>query len=363
MPPFPSEMSYFNGYFSRHDQYLPLHKRPTFSRPSLLTLTLGLLVAIFAVANMVSLFRPVQSWPSPFDDYQALNTFPIINQSSNTSLQNHAIVTTLYSDSYAAAVATLGHSLRKANTNARLVVLYFPDRISPAALCVATSSGFESHPISRIPPPHNSAGMDPHFIDQFTKLALWSLDSLSIDSLIYMDADTLVLRNFDEIFSLPFSFAAVPDVFLDDRGFVITFNAGVLFLKPDTEIFHAMIDVLPVARFPPEYAEQAFLNQFFAPSAVRLPYVYNGNLAYKKRAPKLWEDIRGELRVIHYTIEKPFLGSHFKLLDWETLDERIAEAATSDGGFFRDEMELWGKTWQEARMEYAEKLDRCRRGR
>ena len=242
-----------------------------------------------------------------------------------------------------------------------MIVLYFPDRISPAALCLATSSGFEPHPVMRISPPHGGAGMNPHFLDQFTKLSLWKLDVLGIDALIYLDADTLVLRNFDELFSLPYQLGAVPDVFLDRRGFVVDFNAGVLLLRPDTTIYDAMIAALPTARFPPEYAEQAFLNQFFATSAIRLPYVYNGNLAYKKRAPKMWEGIWNELRVIHYTIAKPFVGSHFKQLEWDSLDSRVAEAAESEGGMFREEMLLWGKAWFETRAAYDQVHDKCRR--
>lgn len=268
-------------------------------------------------------------------------------------------MTTLYSDSYAPAVATLGHSLQRANTSAELLVLYFPDRISKTALCLATSSGFVAHPISRIPPPHSGAGMNPHFMDQFTKLNLWTLDTLDIESLVYLDADTLALRNFDEVFALPYAFAAVPDVFLDSRGFVVDFNAGFLFLRPDSRVFAAMAAALPAARFPPEYAEQAFLNQFFAPSAVRQPYVYNGNLAYKKRAPALWAGIWDEMRVVHYTIAKPFVGRHFKQLRWDDLGQRVADAAASEGGLFRQEMELWGDMWEETRVSYEQTHEGC----
>ncbi|KAF7792735.1 hypothetical protein EIP86_003833 [Pleurotus ostreatoroseus] len=196
-------------------------------------------------------------------------------------------------------------------------------------------------------------------MDQFTKLNLWTLDTIGIDSLVYLDADALVLRNFDEIFSLPYPFAAVPDVFLDSRGFVVDFNAGFLFLKPDSRIYAAMIEALPTARFPPEYAEQAFLNQFFAANAVRLPYVYNGNLAYKKRSPAMWQDIWSEMRVIHYTIAKPFVGRHFKQLRWDDLDRRVVEAAASEGGMFRQEMELWGKMWGETHIAYEQTREAC----
>lgn len=44
----------------------------------------------------------------------------------------------------------------------------------------------------------------------------------------------LVRKNLDELFDLPFEFAAVSDVYLVVRGFTIGFNAGVMVLKPDT---------------------------------------------------------------------------------------------------------------------------------
>ena len=289
------------------------------------------------------------------------NMFPTTREVSSSSHQHTAVVTTLFSDSYAAAVATLGYSLSRANTTARKLVLYFPDRISPAALCLATSTGLEPLPIDRIPPPHNGEGMNPHFMDQFTKLTLWTLDTIGVEALVYLDADTLVLRNFDELFTLPFNFAAVPDVFLDRRGFVVDFNAGVLLLKPDTRVHRAMLAALPTARFPPEYAEQAFLNQWFAPSAIRLPYIYNGNLAYKERSPEMWEGIWGEMKIIHYTIVKPFIGPKFKPLVVEELDRRVEVAARSHGGLFSDEMRLWGKYWDETMRTFSQDGNSCDR--
>jgi hypothetical protein len=47
------------------------------------------------------------------------------------------------------------------------------------------------------------------------KLRLWTLDQIGIKSAVYLDGDTLVKRNFDELPALPFEFAASPDVYLD----------------------------------------------------------------------------------------------------------------------------------------------------
>lgn len=280
---------------------------------------------------------------------------------SAVSVSENAIVTTLYSDAYAPAVAALGHSLNKVNPSARLIVLYIPSQVSARALCLATASGFAPHPVQRIPPPHNGSGIEPRFMDQYTKLTLWTLDRLPdpVRALVYIDADALVLRNFDELFALPYHFAAVPDVYGDARGFTTSFNAGVMFLRPDSSLFHAMVESLPEANYPPTMAEQAFFNQYFATDVLRLPYAYNGNLALKQRSPHVWSGIQEEMRIIHYTLIKPFVTKKWGTVPLEEMQDRVNEAAEEKWGMFRNEMLYWGRVWEETRLVYAQKFDEC----
>ena len=58
---------------------------------------------------------------------------------------------------------------------------------------------------------------------------------------------------------------------------------------------------LGVARYPRGFAEQALLNVFFAADMLRLPFTYNGNITIKDRTPAMWEGIRDDMRIIHYT--------------------------------------------------------------
>lgn len=275
----------------------------------------------------------------------------------------NAVVTTLYTDEFAPAVAALGHSLQKVNTTARLLLLYIPSQVSAEALCVASASGFEPHPVERIEPPHNGSGIGVRFVDQYTKLRLWTLDTLPqpVRAALYIDADCLVTRNFDELFALPYSFAAVPDVWTNAKGWVTEFNAGVMFLRPDTQLFHAMVADLAEARFPHDYAEQAFLNQYFATDVMRLPYAYNGNLAIKERMPAVWEGIRDEMRIIHYTLIKPFVTNKYEAVPFNRMQERVQEASRIKGGMFRAEILLWGDVWNETRETYSPQLEQCHR--
>jgi hypothetical protein len=68
-----------------------------------------------------------------------------------------------------------------------------------------------------------------------------------------------------------------------------------LFLRPSTEVFEDIKKGLT----PP--AGQAFWNLNYADKARRLPCFYNGNLVIKRRKPALWEILKPEMRIVHYT--------------------------------------------------------------
>ncbi|OCH90581.1 nucleotide-diphospho-sugar transferase [Obba rivulosa] len=302
----------------------------------------------------------------PLENYQKLNIQPLLDAASVNHVisSEHAVVTAMYTDTYATAIATLGHSLNKVNTTARRILLYLPDKVSARALCIASSTGFDPLPISRIDPPHGGKGIYKRFIDQYSKLNLWTLDQHDVKSAVYLDADTLVLQNFDELFSLPYSFAAVPDIFVDSRGFTLGFNAGVLVMRPSTEVFIDMCAKLSEADFPLHNAEQAFLNQYFAADTVRLPYVYNANLAIKQRSPKVWEDVWAKARIVHYTTVKPFIDDAHpeSEVNFHHLRKLLSSKLGQQRGLFDQELEAWAEAWRDTRRLYGDLFATCARG-
>lgn len=220
--------------------------------------------------------------------------------------EQRAVVSSMYTDSYVFPLAVLGHSLKQHHVDARKILIFLPNRISDRALCFVRAAGWELHPVDFIPPPHGGRGIHTSFVDQYTKLNIWTLDQLGIKTGVYLDADTLVRRNFDEIWNLPFEFGAVPDIYVDDPGFTPGFNAGILLFHPSTEIFRDMMSKLETTSFRLKDAEQSYLNHYFGAQAVRLPYAYGGNLAIKERAPAMWDAMQSDMRIIHYTLVKPF---------------------------------------------------------
>ncbi|KAK7691804.1 hypothetical protein QCA50_005207 [Cerrena zonata] len=358
---------------SRRDSYLPLianyashsHNRRSLYHTIIIIVSVALNVCfLYHYFNHPKLPPPLRN---PLNHYQSLNPFPLVTDDVlSTSLapqffnpDEHAVVTTLYTDAFAPAVATLGHSLRKADVSARLILLYLPEKVSPSALCVATSSGFIPQPVSRIPPPKNGDGAHPHFLDQFTKLTLWKLDQQGIKSLVYLDADTLVRRNFDELFALPFNFAAVPDVYTDHNGYILGFNAGVLFIRTSTTVFNQMVSKIEHADFPLLEAEQSYLNHYFGAEVVRLPYAYNGNLAIKRRSPEMWKNTTEERRIVHFTWPKPFLQGDYERVPWYNLEEKVMEVSTWEDGLWKEEMLWWGDMFKEMKHIYRSTLKQC----
>ncbi|KAH9960028.1 nucleotide-diphospho-sugar transferase [Russula dissimulans] len=324
--------------------------------------TIGALV-LMTFLNFALLFK-LTSHPQSItllDDFQMLKPqFEAWAPAANTSDPNsRAVVSALYNDLFTIPVATLGHSLLKANTSARRILFHIPGRLSDRALCIVRTAGWELLPVDLIPPPRNGAGIGHRFGDQYTKLHLWSLDSLlGVNRVVYLDADTHVRRNIDELFDMPFPFGVVPDVYVK-WGFQLHFNAGVLVLHPNYTTFERMRARIYDARFPPGEAEQAFFNVYFGADAVRLPYLYNANLAIVERSPELWQAMRDEIRIVHYTYPKPFPTDGKGIVDGLRLERAVEEAKSYRGGAYAEAIGWWIDAYHEFRTKHQLALEQC----
>ncbi|THH11265.1 hypothetical protein EW145_g770 [Phellinidium pouzarii] len=320
-------------------------------------------LAVFIVIINVLAVNRLYVSPSPLDNFQKLNSLSSVYKSSYSvrsdsipfdipSKEERAVLTTIYSESYYAGVLTLGHSLQATNTSARRLLLYIPDRLSPQTLCRLEAGGWELHSIPRIPPPAGGKGVYPRFLDQYTKLQIWGLDKVGVKTVLYIDGDTLVRQNFDELWSLPFNFAAVPDVYTDRRGFTTSFNAGVMFLRMSSAVMEDMLSKIDTAKYKRLDAEQGFLNVYFAMQVIRLPFIYNANLALKRRSPGLWKALEPDMRIVHYTITKPFSETRtHRDLDaaqaMQMQNNMLREQGHADGGLWAEEMGWWDAVWRD----------------
>ncbi|KAI9065460.1 glycosyltransferase family 8 protein [Trametes sanguinea] len=330
---------------------------------SWLTWTAVVSFALNVLWVVVSIVKRPQ--PTVFDRYTKLHSIPLVDPQSLAERHpvdghGNVIATSFFTDEFATAIATLGHSLNRVNTTARKLALYIPEQVSPRGLCIASATGFTPHPVQRISPPNDGQGIFPHFVDQFTKLRIWELGEAGARGVVYLDADTLALRNFDELFALPFALAAGPDVYTN-KAWGVSFNAGVLFLRPSARVFRELVAAIDTAPYWRHEAEQALLNAFFAAEVVKLPYAYNANLAIKAYSRTVWEGIKHEIRVIHYTMVKPFTrdNKNYALVPMDELEANARRRSSEEGGIFVEEMELWAQTWHELYGIYGAKLRQC----
>ena len=298
---------------------------------------------------------------------------PAWNPDSYTSFEPHekAIVTSLFTDPYGVAVSTLGYSLSKISTTARKIATYLPEKVSNYTLCRVEAAGWEVIPVKYIPPPDGGKDIFERFLDAYTKLTIWTLDQppTSLKSIVYLDADTLVKRNFDELFNIPFVFSATPDVYLDHRGFTIEFNSGVMAIKPDSKVFDDMVTKISRNDYSHWEADQGFLNLYYGQQAIRLPHVYNGNLAIKSAGRKFWDAIQDQMRIVHFTLTKPFHGWPGGCAGqdgvctpeeiWDTVRHKshLESAKAHMGGIHREEIEWWGSVYDEMLVNV--KTDHC----
>jgi alpha-N-acetylglucosamine transferase len=94
-------------------------------------------------------------------------------------------------------------------------------------------------------------------LDNFAKLRLWQLD---YDRVVFLDADTLVLRNIDTLFDYP-EFCAAPNVYQSLADFH-RMNSGVFTARPDPATFDSMLTRLDRPGAFWRRTDQTFLQDF-----------------------------------------------------------------------------------------------------
>jgi alpha-N-acetylglucosamine transferase len=226
-----------------------------------------------------------------------------------------AYVTVLTGEAYLPGAVALARSLRAAGATRPLVVLATAAVRDVAALEVhgcrvrrielpPLSESFQRrHETSAI---HAASpftrGVKPAFHDtlhNFAKLRLWELDEYR--KLVYLDADTLVLQNIDELFEYP-AFSAAPNLY-EGAGDLTRMNSGVFVAQPSRLVFADMLRVLEGSGQTYRRTDQTFLQAYF-PRWHGLPYVYNTLQYVYFNLPQLWQ--WSAIRVIHYQYEKPW---------------------------------------------------------
>lgn len=234
---------------------------------------------------------------------------------------NGAFVTLVTNEDYALGALALARSLRLSNPRHRLIVMATRDDVDLNPLLQA---GCEIRSVEPIPVSEEFArrharsalhaaapytkGEKPKFhspLDNFCKLRLWEYEEF--DRIVFLDADTIVVRDIEKLFQYP-EFAAAPNLYetLNDMH---RLNSGVFVAEPSRRTFDEMLARLDVPGKFWRRTDQTLLETFF-PDWHGLPYVFNALQYIYFHLPELW---RWEsIRVVHYQYEKPWELGHAK---------------------------------------------------
>jgi len=229
----------------------------------------------------------------------------------------YAFVTLVTNADYATGAAALIRSIRATGTKADIVVLHTggvgaADVARLGALgarmigtdLLPTSETFNrAHARDRLhaAAPFTKGGKPPFHtpLDNFAKLRLWQLTDY--DRVVFLDADTLMVRNCDKLFGYP-EFCAAPNVYESLSDFH-RMNAGVFVARPSGETFAAMLAALDRPGVFWRRTDQTFLQSFF-PDWHGLPVTFNMLQYVWFAMPALWD--WGSVRIVHYQYEKPW---------------------------------------------------------
>nr|CAD7427209.1 unnamed protein product [Timema monikensis] len=188
-------------------------------------------------------------------------------------MSGNAWVTLVTNDSYALGALVLAHSLICANTKHNLVVLVTPGVTSSMRDHLKTifNEVKEVNVLDSKDEANLALLSRPELGITFTKLHCWRLTHYS--KCVFLDADTLVLQNCDELFDRE-ELSAAPDA-----GWPDCFNSGVFVYTPSHDTFNALVQ-FAVSQGSFDGGDQGLLNQFFSDWASQdigrhLPFIYN----------------------------------------------------------------------------------------
>jgi len=138
----------------------------------------------------------------------------------------------------------------------------------------------------------------------FTKIRCWTLTEYS--KCVFLDADTLVVQNSDELFDRE-EFSAAPDA-----GWPDCFNSGVFVFRPNMNTYSALLEH---ARESGSFdgGDQGLLNTFFSSWATtdinkHLPFIYNMVASATYSYLPAFKKFGSQVKIVHFIGEtKPWL--------------------------------------------------------
>ncbi|NXX51013.1 GLYG2 protein, partial [Tricholaema leucomelas] len=186
----------------------------------------------------------------------------------------------------------------------------------------------------------------------FTKLHCWTLTHYS--KCVFMDADTLVLCNIDELFDRE-EFSAAPD-----SGWPDCFNSGVFVFRPSLKTYNLLL------QFAAEHGsfdggDQGLLNSFFSNWATadigkHLPFLYNLSSSAVYTYIPAFNHFGRDAKVVHFLgATKPW---NYR---YNLQTKRVMQDGTTTGSFHQlSFLALWWNIYSASVWPLLEKLQKMK---
>jgi len=261
-----------------------------------------------------------------------------------SSSAKEAFVTLATNDRYAYGAMVLGQSLRNTGTSRDLVIIITPSvtALTRGLLARVFSRIVQVDPVDSHDAAHLALMSRPELGTTFTKLHCWNL--LEYSKCVFLDADTLILQNVDDLFEHP-ELSAAPDI-----GWPDCFNSGVFVFQPNSKTFSELLD-LAVTKGSFDGADQGLLNQYFSSwptddSSHRLSFLYNMAASTTYTYLPAFLHYGADVKIIH------FLGSPVKPWDhtYNADTEEVCLRPGSSGpaaSFTMPYLKLWWRIYRE----------------
>ena len=212
---------------------------------------------------------------------------------------------------YVNSTLKLGHSLRRhtSHTKFDMVVMELSNKpLDHDAWDCLREIGWQRCVVDRVVPLDEvSIRMyEPRFLDQFTKLHLWSMTMY--ETLVYMDSDTLALRSIDHLLDHNMHNKSIAAAAQTWHGMFQGFNMGVFVIHPSKHEHERLLGIQrdPSVQFEAHWAEQGFLNVVYKDMWDDLGFVNNALAWVAWQSNEYWLEQYPQINVIHYVGLKPW---------------------------------------------------------
>ncbi|KAG2243590.1 hypothetical protein Bca52824_094567 [Brassica carinata] len=220
-----------------------------------------------------------------------------------------AYVTLLYGDEFLLGVRVLGKSIRDTGSRKDMVVLV-SDGVSHYSKKLLKADGWKVEKISLLANPNQVHPK--RFWGVYTKLKIFNMTDYK--KVVYLDADTIVVKNIEDLFKCA--------KFCANLKHSERLNSGVMVVEPSAALFDDMVkQVKTLSSYTG--GDQGFLNSYYpdfpnarvfdpslspevvktrpVPKMERLSTLYNADVGLYMLANK-WMVDDSKLHIIHYTL-------------------------------------------------------------